>query len=149
MEGIQGNGRTSFETVTFNTIDVSFQLFQLPPFPCLNIDVNLVFLQPLPFFSPLVKFCFHLQYNSAGAQGDGQLLASPGSCLEDFRTHPYIECHGRGTCFYYGPTLSYWLATIDDDSQFKAPVQDTIKADNLRRRISRCQVCMKQPSNRR
>jgi len=85
-----------------------------------------------------------LMYNSAGAQGDGQMLASPGSCLRDFRPHPYIECHGRGTCSYYDPTLTFWLATIEEQDQFKKPSSDTIKGNNLRKRVSRCQVCMKQ-----
>ena len=48
------------------------------------------------------------QGNGAGAQGSGQGLNSPGSCLEDFRSSPFIECHGRGTCNYYA-TSSRWV----------------------------------------
>lgn len=92
-------------------------------------------------FNPIDLFTF--QYNSAGAQGDGQLLASSGSCLEEFRVNPFIECHGRGTCWYYGPTLSFWLSTDDDQNQFNAPKPETIKSGQLRQRVSRCSVCMK------
>ena len=49
----------------------------------------------------------------AGADGGGQALSSPGSCLVDFRATPFIECNGaRGTCHYFANTLSFWLATI-------------------------------------
>jgi collagen type IV alpha len=85
-------------------------------------------------------------YNSAGAEGAGQLLASSGSCLEEFRVNPFIECHGRGTCWYYGPTLSFWLSTIDENSQFQIPVSETIKSGELRKKVSRCNVCLKQPA---
>jgi len=84
-----------------------------------------------------------LMYNSAGAEGAGQLLSSSGSCLEEFRVNPYIECHGRGTCAYFGPTLSFWLSTIDEQSQFSVPQSETIKSGRLRERVSRCQVCLK------
>lgn len=59
------------------------------------------------------------QHTSAGAEGSGQALASPGSCLEEFRSAPFIECHGRGTCNYYANSYSFWLATIDDDEMFR------------------------------
>jgi len=84
-----------------------------------------------------------LMYNSAGAEGDGQLLSSSGSCLPEFRVNPFIECHGRGTCWYYGPTLSFWLSTIDASNMFKTPQAQTIMAGNLRTKVSRCSVCMK------
>jgi len=89
-----------------------------------------------------------LMYNSAGAEGAGQLLASSGSCLQDFRVNPFIECHGRGTCWYYGPTLSFWLSTIDEQSQFQVPKPETIKSGQLRQRVSKCAVCMKNPASR-
>ncbi|MEQ2170823.1 hypothetical protein GOODEAATRI_004220 [Goodea atripinnis] len=47
-----------------------------------------------------------------------QALASPGSCLEEFRSAPFIECHGRGTCNYYANSYSFWLATIETDEMF-------------------------------
>lgn len=84
------------------------------------------------------------QHTAAGAEGGGQSLASPGSCLEDFRATPFIECNGaRGTCHYFANKLSFWLATIDDNRQFQIPEKQTIKAGNLRSRVSRCQVCIK------
>lgn len=83
-------------------------------------------------------------HTGAGAEGGGQPLSSPGSCLEDFRASPFIECNGaRGTCHYFANTLSFWLATIESDSQFAAPVSQTLKAGQLRNRVSRCQVCKK------
>jgi hypothetical protein len=49
------------------------------------------------------------QHTDAGAEGAGQSLVSPGSCLKDFRSRPFIECHGQGknniTCVYYRMTL--------------------------------------------
>ncbi len=64
---------------------------------------------------------FHspLQHTSAGAEGSGQALASPGSCLEEFRSAPFIECHGRGTCNYYGNSYSFWLATVEPSEMFR------------------------------
>ena len=54
------------------------------------------------FFYEQSCFCI-LQHTGAGAEGGGQQLASPGSCLEDFRSTPFIECNGgRGTCHFYG-----------------------------------------------
>ena len=85
-----------------------------------------------------------LQHTAAGAEGGGQGLASPGSCLEDFRATPFIECNGpRGSCHYYANKYSFWLATIDHHQQFSRPVSQTLKAGELRTRISRCQVCRK------
>ena len=58
-------------------------------------------------------------HTGAGAEGGGQSLSSPGSCLEDFRTTPFIECNGaRGTCHYFANKFSFWLTTIDDNQQF-------------------------------
>lgn len=82
-------------------------------------------------------------HTGAGADGTGQPLHSPGSCLESFRTSPFIECHGRGTCNYYATTLSFWLSTIDRTQQFGKPLPATLKAGSLRQKISRCQVCMR------
>lgn len=59
------------------------------------------------------------QHTSAGAEGSGQALASPGSCLEEFRSAPFIECHGRGTCNYYANAYSFWLATVERSEMFK------------------------------
>uniref|UniRef100_A0A667ZHW8 Collagen IV NC1 domain-containing protein n=1 Tax=Myripristis murdjan TaxID=586833 RepID=A0A667ZHW8_9TELE len=84
-----------------------------------------------------------MMHTSAGAEGSGQALASPGSCLEEFRSAPFIECHGRGTCNYYGNSYSFWLATVDTNEMFRKPQSETLKAGNLRTRVSRCVVCMK------
>lgn len=84
-----------------------------------------------------------MMHTSAGAEGSGQALASPGSCLEEFRSAPFIECHGRGTCNYYGNSYSFWLATVDQNEMFRRPQSETLKAGNLRTRVSRCVVCMK------
>ena len=84
------------------------------------------------------------QHTGAGAEGGGQALSSPGSCLVDFRATPFIECNGaRGTCHYFANTLSFWLATVDSQRQFSTPVSQTLKAGQLRNRVSRCQVCKK------
>ena len=83
------------------------------------------------------------QHTDSGAEGSGQSLVSPGSCLEDFRPAPFIECQGHGRCNYYNTATSYWLATVDEDSQFVKPRQQTLKAGDLQSRISRCAVCQR------
>uniref|UniRef100_A0ACB8GE68 Collagen alpha-2(IV) chain n=2 Tax=Sphaerodactylus townsendi TaxID=933632 RepID=A0ACB8GE68_9SAUR len=84
-----------------------------------------------------------LMHTAAGAEGGGQSLVSPGSCLEDFRATPFIECNGaQGTCHYFANKYSFWLTTIDDQFQH-SPSSDTLKAGLIRTHISRCQVCMK------
>ncbi|PIO54708.1 c-terminal tandem repeated domain in type 4 procollagen, partial [Teladorsagia circumcincta] len=52
-------------------------------------------------------------HTAAGAEGTGQSLQSPGSCLEQFRAVPFIECHGRGTCNHYATNHGFWLAIVD------------------------------------
>lgn len=69
-------------------------------------------------FLELFPLFVFVQHTSAGAEGSGQALASPGSCLEEFRSAPFIECHGRGTCNYYANSYSFWLATIEDNEMF-------------------------------
>jgi len=82
-------------------------------------------------------------HTGAGAEGSGQDLQSPGSCLEDFRAAPFVECHGRGTCNKYCNGYSFWLATIMRNEQFSTPDSETLMRGNLRQRVSRCQVCMR------
>lgn len=84
-----------------------------------------------------------MMHTSAGAEGSGQALASPGSCLEEFRSSPFIECHGRGTCNFYSNSYSFWLATVETSEMFRKPQSETYKAGSLRTRVSRCVVCMK------
>lgn len=79
-----------------------------------------------------------------GAEGSGQPLASPGSCLENFRKIPFIECHGRGTCNYYTDSYSYWLAALDPAHMFSKPRPRTDTQEFPGNLISRCRVCMKQ-----
>ncbi|XP_067851205.1 collagen alpha-2(IV) chain-like [Heptranchias perlo] len=87
-----------------------------------------------------------LMHTGAGAEGGGQSLTSPGSCLEDFRSTPFIECQGaRGTCHYFTDKYSFWLTTVQSNQQFElsAP-SETLKMEQLQRQsISRCQVCLK------
>jgi hypothetical protein len=86
---------------------------------------------------------FFFQHTGAGSEGGGQALASPGSCLEDFRATPFIECSGaRGTCHYFANKFSFWLATIEG-REFSSPKPQTLKGNRLRDRVSRCQVCIK------
>jgi integrin beta 8 len=86
----------------------------------------------------------NLKHTAAGAEGGGQSLLSPGSCLEDFRATPFIECNGaRGTCHYFANKFSFWLTTVEANSQFERPVSETLKAGNLRTKVSRCSVCIK------
>jgi len=83
-------------------------------------------------------------HTAAGAEGGGQALSSPGSCLEDFRTSPFIECNGaRGSCHYFANEFSFWLSTVEPHEMFATPMSETLKAGQLRTRVSRCQVCTK------
>ena len=75
--------------------------------------------------------------------GGGQSLSSPGSCLKDFRTNPFIEFNESGQCMYYENHNSYWLTTIDQNSFFREPISETLEFGSLRSRVSRCQVCQK------
>uniref|UniRef100_A0A3B3H7P1 Collagen, type IV, alpha 6 n=1 Tax=Oryzias latipes TaxID=8090 RepID=A0A3B3H7P1_ORYLA len=86
-----------------------------------------------------------LMHTAAGAEGGGQSLMSPGSCLEDFRATPFIECNGaKGTCHYFANKYSFWLTTVDPKREFvSSPNQETLKAGQERSRVSRCQVCSK------
>lgn len=84
------------------------------------------------------------QHTGSGPSGGGQALSSPGSCLEDFRATPFIECNGaRGTCHFFANKYSFWLTTIAQNQQFRTPISQTLKAGDLRSRVSRCQVCSK------
>ncbi|CAB0012722.1 unnamed protein product [Nesidiocoris tenuis] len=84
-----------------------------------------------------------LMHTGSGAQGGGQSLVSPGSCLHDFRASPFIECHGDGKCNYYHTSTSFWLATIEDREMFRKPRSQTLKGGDLRTRVSRCKVCIR------
>lgn len=94
-------------------------------------------------WEPLWKGFSFLMHTDAGAEGSGQSLVSPGSCLEYFRSTPFIECHGIGRCNYFTTAYSYWLATIEERDMFRRPRQQTLKAGSLETRISRCMVCIR------
>uniref|UniRef100_A0A3Q2QXT8 Collagen IV NC1 domain-containing protein n=1 Tax=Fundulus heteroclitus TaxID=8078 RepID=A0A3Q2QXT8_FUNHE len=86
-----------------------------------------------------------LMHTAAGGEGGGQSLMSPGSCLEDFRATPFIECNGaKGTCHYFANKYSFWLTIVDSRQDFGAPPQqETLKGGQQRSRVSRCHVCSK------
>lgn len=44
---------------------------------------------------------------------------------------------------YYANKFSYWMTVIDQNNQFEAPRQETLKSGNHRNKISRCTVCLK------
>lgn len=94
--------------------------------------------------NPIFSF-FNSQHTAVGNGGGGQGLSGSGSCLQDFRTVPFIECNGgKGHCFYYETMSSFWLTTISNSQQFAKPQQQTLKAGEHLRHISRCQVCRRQ-----
>uniref|UniRef100_A0A8C2TA61 Collagen IV NC1 domain-containing protein n=1 Tax=Coturnix japonica TaxID=93934 RepID=A0A8C2TA61_COTJA len=100
---------------------------------------------PMNWRSLWIGYSF-LMHTGSGDQGGGQSLMSPGSCLEDFRSAPFIECQGqRGTCQFFANEYSFWLTTVMPDLQFaSAPLSGTIKeGQEQRKKISRCQVCLK------
>ena len=84
-----------------------FLFTPLPPHPLSLSSLSLLPLSPLS------------QQTGVGAEGSGQPLVSPGSCLEQFRQVPFIECHGHGTCNYYPDSYSYWLATLNPRHMFR------------------------------
>uniref|UniRef100_A0A3Q0RVM9 Collagen IV NC1 domain-containing protein n=1 Tax=Amphilophus citrinellus TaxID=61819 RepID=A0A3Q0RVM9_AMPCI len=81
-----------------------------------------------------------LLHTGAGNNGGGQSLTSTGSCLKDFRTHPFIECQGaRGSCHYFANLYSFWLTTVSPAEQFITASPGTIKAtDQQRHKTSQC-----------
>lgn len=87
-----------------------------------------------------------LLHTGAGDEGGGQSLTSTGSCLKDFRTHPFIECQGaRGSCHYFANLYSFWLTTVRQTEEFITPSPGTIKAaDQQRRKASQCHVCLRE-----
>lgn len=88
-----------------------------------------------------IGYSYYMQTSDAHGNSH-QNLISPGSCLEEFRAQPVIECHGRGTCNIFDGITSFWLTVIEDSEQFKTPRQQTLKADQTSK-VSRCSVCRK------
>lgn len=79
-------------------------------------------------FDRVSNFCI-FQHTTDNSGGFGMDLTSPGSCLEEFRAQPVIECHGHGTCNFYDGITSFWLTIIENGEEFNAPRQQTLKAD--------------------
>lgn len=93
-----------------------------------------------------IHFVSIFQHLDAGAEGAGQNLMSPGSCLQEFRSIPFIECHGgHGRCNYFSTAVSYWLATVENRDMFRKPRPETRKGKMIKPRISRCAVCQRKP----
>lgn len=86
-----------------------------------------------------------LMNTDSGGEGNGQPLSSPGSCLQDFRPNPFIECQGHGRCNAYTTAYSFWLASIDTRTMFSVPKPETLKPGQLKSKVSRCQVCRRKP----
>ena len=60
---------------------------------------------------------------AAGKTGAGQPLSSTGSCLEQFRPQPFLECQGaRGTCAFFSDKFSFWLTTVELTKEFEVCV---------------------------
>ncbi|CAB1454557.1 unnamed protein product [Pleuronectes platessa] len=93
-----------------------------------------------PGWRSLWKGFSFLLHTGEGVNGGGQSLTSSGSCLKDFRTHPFIECQGeRGSCHYFANLYSFWLTTVSETEQFIIPRPGTIKAaDKQRHKASQC-----------
>ncbi|CAH1802950.1 unnamed protein product, partial [Owenia fusiformis] len=83
--------------------------------------------------------------HAVGATAGGQQLASPGSCLEDFRARPYIECNSKGECHYFSDKHSFWLVTMGVEPFETKVIPDTLKNIRLRDKIGRCKVCVLNP----
>ena len=81
------------------------------------------------------------QNTGGGAEGSGQRLESPGSCLQSFSTMPFVECNVKG-CHYYRADVSFWLANVDGLMMERL----TNDADIVSR-VSRCSVCKKISEN--
>lgn len=106
-------------------------------------NISMSFFSAVQLHTCLISSFLSPQHTAAGNEGGGQSLSSPGSCLEDFRTSPFIECNGaKGTCHYFANKNSFWLTSLDR-SFHSQPASETLKAGQLLSRISRCQVCMK------
>lgn len=85
------------------------------------------------------------QHTGSGDEGGGQSLTSSGSCLQDFLTHPFVECQGPlGTCHYFSNLYNFWLIRVDEQGFRITPEMMTLKgAAEQRDRISRCNVCLR------
>jgi integrin beta 8 len=87
-------------------------------------------------------------HRGSGAEGGGQSLQSPGSCLESFKSTPFIECSAMGKCQFTAQKISFWLSVLADHDQFVMPRMITTEEANKRQNVSRCRVCMKNLSSK-
>lgn len=82
-----------------------------------------------------------MMHTGAGDEGGGQSLTSSGSCLQDFRAQPFVECQGpRGTCQFFADAYSYWLTSNPSQTPSQAVLKEP---QEQRQKTSRCRVCMK------
>lgn len=86
---------------------------------------------PPKFYKITFILILHSQFQTTNDNtgGFGQNLVSPGSCLEEFRSQPVIECHGQGRCNFYDPVASFWMAVIEESEMWQMPRPATLKAD--------------------
>lgn len=90
-----------------------------------------------------------IMHTDVGAEGSGQPLSSPGSCLEEFRARPFIECHDNGKCNYYPTALSFWMTVIEDREMWSRPRSQTLKSGmDITSKVGRCSVCRRQQISR-
>jgi hypothetical protein len=69
-------------------------------------------------------------------------LGSSGSCVEEFRPIPFIECYSPGQCdFFTSNNLSMWLSANTSDSITNPG--SIIGTSTILPHISRCSVCKK------
>lgn len=97
-------------------------------------------------WDPLWRGYSFMMVAGAGKTGAGQSLSSAGSCLQEFRPKPFIECQGaRGTCHFFSDKFSFWLTTIDETKMFTTQTPNTLVKgrDDLKSRVSRCRVCIR------
>ena len=79
--------------------------------------------------------------HAVGPMGGGQPLESPGSCLPNFRHHPYIECTPNGECHYYSEKMTYWLMAMERVDRRNNQTSIISKRQESSGTISRCRVC--------
>lgn len=84
------------------------------------------------------------QHTGTGDEGGGQSLTSSGSCLQDFLTHPFVECQGaQGTCTYFNNLYNFWLTRVDQDFSPVPEIMTLKEAVEQRDHVSRCNVCLR------
>lgn len=91
-----------------------------------------------------IGFSF-LMHTGAGDEGGGQSLTSSGSCLQDFRAKPFVECQGpRGTCHYFSNIYSFWLTKVEASTSFNSSPNTMTEGSTQMASIGRCNVCLRE-----